>query len=29
VKSRLFYATRALRAAIVADDGAGTAERPA
>ena len=29
VKSRLFYATRALRAAIVADDGAGIAERPA
>ena len=29
VKSRLFYAPRALRAAIVADDGAGTAERPA
>ena len=29
VKSRLFYATRALRAAIVADDGADTAERPA
>jgi RNA polymerase sigma-70 factor (ECF subfamily) len=29
VKSRLFYATRALRAAIDADDRATTAERPA
>ena len=29
VKSRLFYATRALRAAIEADDRATTAERPA
>jgi len=29
VKSRLFYATRALRAAIEADDRAGHAERPA
>ena len=29
VKSRLFYAMRALRAAIVADDGATSAERPA
>ncbi len=29
VKSRLFYATRALRAAIEADDRAITAERPA
>jgi RNA polymerase sigma-70 factor, ECF subfamily len=29
VKSRLFYATRALRAAIEADDRASTAERPA
>jgi len=29
VKSRVFYATRALRAAIEADDRASTAERPA
>ena len=29
VKSRLFYATRALRAAIEADDRATSAERPA
>jgi RNA polymerase sigma-70 factor (ECF subfamily) len=29
VKSRLFYATRALRAAIEADDRATKAERPA
>jgi RNA polymerase sigma-70 factor (ECF subfamily) len=29
VKSRLFYATRALRAAITADDRASSAERPA
>ena len=29
VKSRLFYATRALRAAIEADDRPTSAERPA